>query len=145
MIQINSIIINENKDTLTLLEKFVEENFRIMKIIGSTPSINEGINLIKFKKPDVVFLDLLFKDNSFFEMLDQLEFKIPKLVFISEHENYAVKAFRYNAVDFILKPIEFNKVILAIYKVIRTIQMERCYQDQKINNINILNEQPLHH
>jgi len=141
MIQINSIIINENKDTLTLLEKFVEENFRIMKIIGSTPSINEGINLIKFKKPDVVFLDLLFKDNSFFEMLDQLEFKIPKLVFISEHENYAVKAFRYNAVDFILKPIEFNKVILAIYKVIRTIQMERSYQDQKINNINILNEQ----
>jgi len=141
MIQINAIIINENKDTLTLLEKFVEENFMIMKIIGSSPSINEGINLIKLNKPDVVFLDLLFKDDSFFEMLDQLEFKIPKLVFISENERDAAKAFRHNAIDFILKPIEFNNVILSIYKVIKTIQMERSYQDQTINDINILNTQ----
>jgi two-component system LytT family response regulator len=141
MIQINTLIINKNSDTLTLLEKFVEENFMIMKIIGDTTSINEGIKLIKLKKPEVVFLDITFKDDSFFEMLDQLEFKIPKLVFISEHERDAVKAFKYNAVDFILKPIEFNNIILAIYKVIKTLQMERSFQDQKINNINILNTQ----
>ncbi|MBP2284798.1 two-component system LytT family response regulator [Flavobacterium sp. CG_23.5] len=141
MIQINAIIIYENKDTLTLLEKFVEENFMIMKIIGDATSANEGINLIKLKKPEVVFLDLSFNDDSFFEMLHQLEFNSPKLVFISEQEHHAVKAFKYNAIDFILKPIEFNNVILAIYKVIKIIQMERSFQDQKINNINILNEQ----
>ena len=141
MIQINAIIISKNKETLTLLEKFVEENFMIMKIIGDATSVNEGINLIKLKKPEVIFVDLLFKDDSFFEMLNQLMFNTPKLVFISEHEHYAVKAFKYNAIDFILKPIEFNNVILAIYKVIRIIEMERSYQDQKINNINILNAQ----
>jgi two-component system LytT family response regulator len=141
MIQINTLIINKNNDTLTLLEKFVEENFMIIKIIGDTTSIYEGINLIKSKRPEVVFLDIIFKDNSFFEMLDQLEFKIPKLVFISENERDAVKAFKYNAVDFILKPIEFNSIILAIYKVIKTIQMEHSFQDQKTNNINILDTQ----
>ncbi|SHI53061.1 two component transcriptional regulator, LytTR family [Arenibacter nanhaiticus] len=141
MVQINSIIINENKDTLVFLEKFVEENFMIMKIIGSTSLLNEGINMIKLKRPDVIFLDIPFKNNSFFEMLDQLDFKIPKIVFISDYEHDAVKAFRYNAVDFILKPIEFNNVIIAIYKVIKSIQMEQSYQDQKINNINILNTQ----
>ncbi|TYC16265.1 response regulator transcription factor [Bizionia gelidisalsuginis] len=141
MIKLNSIIINDNKETLTLLEKFVEENSMIMNIVGSTASIREAITLIKKNRPEVVFIDITFKDDTFFDMLAQIEFNTPKLVFISEHHNIAVKAFKNNAIDFILKPIEFNNVILALYKVIKAIKMERSYQDDKINNINILNAQ----
>jgi two-component system LytT family response regulator len=72
-------------------------------------------------------------------MLEQLEFSIPKLVFISARKDYAIKAFKHNAIDFLLKPIDFNAIIIAIYKVIKTREMERSYQNQKINNINILN------
>jgi two-component system LytT family response regulator len=111
----------------------------IMKIVGDAFSIIDAIEIIKLKKPDVVFLDIVLKDDVFFEMLEQLEFSIPKLVFISANENYAVKAFKHNAIDFILKPIDFNAIILAAYKVIRRTEMERSYQNQKINNINILN------
>ncbi|MFV8327743.1 hypothetical protein [Flavobacterium sp. ZS1P14] len=93
MTPINAIIITEEKDTLLILKKFEEENFMIIKIIGDADSITEGIAIIKSKKPDVIFLDFLFKDDLFFEMLKQLEFSIPKLVFISAHENIAVKAF----------------------------------------------------
>lgn len=139
MIPISAVIISENKDTSTTLEKFGEENFMIMKIIGGASDINNGIDLIKSKKPDFVFLDSIVQEESFFEMLGQLEFHSPKLIFISEQERDAVKAFKYNATDFILKPIEFNNIILGVYKVIKTIEMERSYQDQKINSINILN------
>jgi len=139
MTPINAIIISEEKDTLTILKNFEEENFMIMKIIGDAFSVIDAIDIIKLKKPDVVFLDIVLKDDIFFEMLEQLEFSIPKLVFISANENYAVKAFKHNAIDFILKPIDFNAIILATYKVIRRMEMERSYQNQKINNINILN------
>jgi two-component system LytT family response regulator len=139
MTPINAIIISEEKDTLTILKNFEEENFMIMKIIGDAFSVIDAIDIIKLKKPDVVFLDIVLKDDVFFEMLEQLEFSIPKLVFISANENYAVKAFKHNAIDFILKPIDFNAIILAAYKVIRRTEMERSYQNQKINNINILN------
>jgi two-component system LytT family response regulator len=139
MTPINAIIISEEKDTLTILKNFEEENFMIMKIVGDAFSIIDAIEIIKLKKPDVVFLDIVLKDDVFFEMLEQLEFSIPKLVFISANENYAVKAFKHNAIDFILKPIDFNAIILAAYKVIRRTEMERSYQNQKINNINILN------
>lgn len=139
MTPINAIIISEEKDTLTILKNFEEENFMIMKIIGDAFSVIDAIDLIKLKKPDVVFLDIVLKDDIFFEILEQLEFSIPKLVFISANENYAVKAFKHNAIDFILKPIDFNAIILAAYKVIRRTEMERSYQNQKINNINILN------
>jgi two-component system LytT family response regulator len=139
MTPINAIIISEEKDTLTILKNFEEENFMIMKIIGDASCAIDAIGIIKLKKPDVVFLDIVLKDDIFFEMLEQLEFSIPKLVFVSANENYAVKAFKHNAIDFILKPIDFNAIILATYKVIRRTEMERSYQNQKINNINILN------
>jgi two-component system LytT family response regulator len=139
MTPINAIIISEEKDTLTILKNFEEENFMIMKIVGDASYAIDAIGIIKLKKPDVVFLDIVLKDDVFFEMLEQLEFSIPKLVFISANENYAVKAFKHNAIDFILKPIDFNAIILATYKVIRRTEMERSYQNQKINNINILN------
>jgi len=139
MTPINALIVSEEKDTLTILKNFEEENFMIMKIIGEVSCAIEAIGIIKLKKPDVVFLDIALKDDIFFEMLEQLEFIIPKLVFISANENYAVKAFKHNAIDFILKPIDFNAIILATYKVIRRTEMERSYQNQKINNINILN------
>lgn len=139
MTPVNAIIISEEKDTLLILKKFEEENFMIMKIIGDADSVTDGIATIKSKKPDVIFLDFQFKDALFFEMLEQLEFSIPKLVFISAHENYAVQAFKHNAIDFILKPIDFNAIILAVYKVIKRTEMERSYQNQKISNINLLN------
>lgn len=139
MTPINAIIISEEKDTLTTLKKFEEENFMIIKIIGNTDSLIKGTALIKANKPDVIFLEMQFKDDLFFEILEQLEFSIPKLVFISAQENYSVKAFKHNAIDFILKPLDFNAIILAVYKVIKRIEMERSYQNQKINNINILN------
>jgi two-component system LytT family response regulator len=58
-------------------------------------------------------------------MLGGLELSIPKLVFISANKEDAVKAFKQNAIDFILKPVDFNAIILAVYKVIKIQKMER--------------------
>lgn len=139
MTPINAIIISEEKETLTTLKKFEEENFMIIKIIGNAISIKDGITIIKLTKPDVIFLDNALPNDTFFELLEKLEFNIPKLIFISDQENNAFKAFKHNAIDFILKPIDFNSIILAVYKTIKRIEMERSYQNQKINDINILN------
>lgn len=139
MTPINAIIITEGKDTLKILKKFEEENFLIIKIIGEAKSIIDGISIIQLKKPDVIFLDIMTKENLFFELLEQLEFNIPKLIFISDNKHSAIEAFKQNAVDFILKPIDFNSIILSVYKSIKIIEMERSYQNQKVNEINILN------
>lgn len=139
MTPITALIISEEKDTLSTLKNFEEENFMILKIVGDAFSSEEALSTIKLEKPDVIFLDMVLEDECFFEMLEQLEFSAPKLVFISANEHYAVKAFKQNAVDFILKPLDFNAIILATYKVIKRIEMERSYQNQKVQNINILN------
>ncbi|MHC0442804.1 LytR/AlgR family response regulator transcription factor [Flavobacterium sp. 3-210] len=136
---IDAIIISEEQETFQILKKFEEENAAIMEIIGNADSIKDGMTLIKEKKPDLILLDIQHKNNLFFEMLQQLEFSIPKLVFISANKDYAVNAFKQDAVDFLLKPIDFNSIIMAIYKVIKRREMERCHQHNKIKNINIPN------
>lgn len=65
MTPINAIIITEKKDTLQILKKFEEENFMIIKIIGDADSTIAGIAIVKSKKPDVIFLDALLKDDHF--------------------------------------------------------------------------------
>lgn len=139
MTPINAVIISEKKETFQILKKFEEENAMIMEIIGNADGIKDGMILIKERKPDLILLDIYLKDDLFFEMLEQLEFSIPKIVFISANKDYAVKAFKHDAVDFLLKPIDFNSIIMAIYKVIKRREMERSYQHQKINNLNISN------
>ena len=138
MTPINAVIISEQKETFLILKKFEEENSMIMKIIGDTNCVKEAAILIKEKKPDVILLDIVLENNLFFEILERLEFLIPKLVFISAHKDYAIKAFKHDAVDFLLKPIDFNALIIAVYKVIKRRAMELSYQNQKVNNI-ILN------
>jgi len=139
MTPINAIILSSEKETSLILKKFEDENSMLMQIIGDADCIKDGILLIKSKKPDLIFLDIVLEDDIFFEMMEQLDFSIPKLVFISAQENHAVNAFKHNAVDFLLKPIDFNTIILAVYKVIKRREMERSYQNQKINSINIMN------
>lgn len=143
MSPINTIVIASEKTTFEILKKFEQDNPMIIEIVGYAASIIEGTSLIKLKKPELIFLDVMLEDNVFFEMLEKLEFSIPKLVFISAHEHYAVKAFRQNAIDFLLKPIDFNTIILAAYKVIKRREMERAYQNEKINSSNLLN--PVNH
>lgn len=139
---INAIIITEKKDTLQIIKKFEQENFMILKIVDITTSIIDGINSIQLQKPDVVLLDISFKEDTFFTMLDKLELSIPKLVFISDDKQDAVKAFKQNAIDFILKPVDFNSLILAVYKVIKRAKMEQSYQNQKISDIEVINSLP---
>ena len=139
---INAIIITEKKDTLQIIKKFEQENFMILKIVDITTSIIDGINSIQLQKPDVVLLDISFKEDTFFTMLDKLELSIPKLVFISDDKQDAVKAFKQNAIDFILKPVDFNSLILAVYKVIKRTKMEQSYQNQKISDIQVINSLP---
>jgi two-component system LytT family response regulator len=136
---INAIIIAQENDVIQKIKKFEEENFMILNIVSSTNSITKGITSIKLNIPDLVFLDIPFKEDVFFKKLAQLEQVLPNLVFISDDKQDAAIAFKQNAIDFILKPIDFNALILSVYKVIKSIKMERSYQNQNTNDIQLLN------
>lgn len=96
-----------------------------IKIVGEADNIVTGIESITKLKPQVVFLDIQLNDGTGFDILEQLAAKNGKttshIVFITAHEQYAIKAFRFSALDFLLKPVdpdELKKVIEKINAVV---------------------------
>lgn len=86
------------------------------KIIGEADNAQLGIKLIKKLNPDILITDIEMPGGSGFELLDCITNKNISVIFISSFNNNAVKAFRYNAVDYLLKPIDIENLLAALDK-----------------------------
>lgn len=105
----------------SLLERYAPE----IKIIGEADSVKTGVDTMQLLNPEVVFLDIQLGDGTGFDILEEIASKKGKstshIVFITAHEQYAVKAFRFSALDFLLKPVdpeELEKVMVKLKNVL---------------------------
>lgn len=96
--------------------KSLLKNYLEIDIIGEAKNGEEGIALIKEHKPDLVFLDINMPGMNGFEMLKQLE-DLPRVIFVTAYDEYALKAFEVNALDYILKPVDPERLREAIQKL----------------------------
>ena len=94
-----------------LLEKFPE-----IEIIGEATNGEEAIEKIEELNPDLVFLDIQMPGMTGFEVLEHLHI-VPNIIFVTAYDEYALKAFEVNALDYVLKPVELNRLEKAIEKV----------------------------
>ncbi len=85
------------------------------EIIGTSQSAVEGLDLIRKKDPDLIFMDIELADGSAFEYLKNSNLKKP-IIFTTAYDEYALKAFKFNSIDYLLKPISADKVEQAIIK-----------------------------
>lgn len=136
MKQLTAVIVDDDHETAQILNSFVEDNHLILKIVGHGSSVEKSLDLIKLHRPDVIFIDISSRNESLFVSIHDLDFNLPKFIFISSNELYALKAFQLNAIDYLIKPLTFNDIILSIYKAIKRIEMELCFQNQKVSEIN---------
>jgi two-component system LytT family response regulator len=96
-----------------------------IEVVGSAASGAEGLEMIALHNPELIFLDISMPGMNGFEMLEQLP-SIPfKIIFTTAHDQYAAKAFRKSAVDFLVKPIDRNDLAEAIQKVSVNFETEK--------------------
>jgi two-component system, LytTR family, response regulator len=88
-----------------------------IKIYGHATGVNEAYELITTIQPDVVFLDIELVDGSSFDLLDKFSNIDFKVIFVTGHDNFALKAFRYNAIDYLMKPIDQLELKSAIDRI----------------------------
>jgi len=81
---------------------------------------NEALNLIASVKPDVVFLDIELPDMTGFELLQQLDNIHFQTVFTTSHSHYAIKAFRFNALDYLIKPINESELEESVMRLLKS-------------------------
>ncbi len=110
-----------------------------IEIVGEAESVAMGVSVLESVKPDVVFLDIHLNDGTGFDILEKIAQEYGRIsfqtVFITAHEQYAIKAFRFSALDFLLKPIDPDELRKVIIKIKETIE-----RNESFANINLLLE-----
>ncbi len=113
-----AVIIDDEFDARRILRKYLERYFPEIVIKGEAESVSEGVELIQNLKPEFAFLDIKMGDGTGFDLIDRLHGFIPKIIFTTAFDEFAVKAFRYHAIDYLLKPIDPEVLIEAMNKLI---------------------------
>ncbi|MDI1306521.1 MAG: LytTR family DNA-binding domain-containing protein [bacterium] len=119
----NVTIIDDSPIDVLAFKKIISGYCININLVVHISSIDEAIIEFNKNKPDIVFLDVMFKNSIIFDFLDEFCLEEVPIVFVSSEKEYAVNAFENNAVDFILKPFKVENLILGINKAIKKIEM----------------------
>jgi two-component system, LytTR family, response regulator len=111
---IKALIIDDERLARNELKKLLEEHSEIA-VIDEATNANEGIEKIDLHNPDLIFLDIQMPGKTGFDLLAELE-KAPKVIFTTAYDEYALKAFEVNALDYLMKPIEPKRLADAVHK-----------------------------
>lgn len=117
-VKLKTIIIDDEQDAVNFIHSIVKEYCPSLEVVGKAHNALDGIKAIREIQPDLVFLDVEMPHGSGFDLLTQFPEKTFDVIFITAFNHYAIKAIKFSAVDYILKPININEFIQAVEKVI---------------------------
>jgi two-component system, LytTR family, response regulator len=123
------LVDDERKSSLTL-QKLLEKYCTDFEVLGNAQSIGDAVELIIEKDPDVVFLDIEMGDGTGFDLLSMFDDPFFQIVFVTAHSDYAVKAFKFSAVDYLLKPVDIDDLKNAAIKIRKAIRTEITFKQQ---------------
>ncbi len=113
---LSACIVDDEKDSIETLISLIRLYNINLNIIETGHTVSDGINILKNIKPDLIFLDVRLGDEISFSIFEKIKPGKTQVIFISAYDSYAVKAFRYSAIDFLLKPIDADELISAVSK-----------------------------
>ncbi len=117
---IHTVIIEDERDAVSLLSGIINEYCPSLLIVGVAGNIPDGLKLIEDVKPNLVFLDIEIEGGTSFQLLDRLKHVSFKIIFTTAYDQYALKAFKYGAIDYLLKPYSPKDVVRSIERVKKT-------------------------
>ncbi|SFV30221.1 LytR/AlgR family response regulator transcription factor [Thermoflavifilum thermophilum] len=110
-----ALIIDDERLARNELRRLLKE-FPDIQIVGEASNAQEGLEQIQSLEPDLLFLDIQMPDKTGFELLEMLD-KVPTVIFTTAYDEYALKAFEFNALDYLMKPIEPRRLADALQKL----------------------------
>lgn len=113
----SAVIIDDEHLAIRTLTILLGDYFENIDIVGTAIGVEDGINLIQEKNPDIVFLDIEMPTGSGFEVVERTQHLSYKLVFTTAYNSYAIKAFKANAIDYLLKPIDVEELQQTVRKI----------------------------
>lgn len=117
-----AIIIDDERKGRETLQKLLEKYAADVEVCATAANIGEGYELIRRHSPDVVFLDVEMPNGSGFELLEKFDELSFEVVFTTAYDNYALKAIKVHALDYLLKPIDLDELAQAVENVRKALE-----------------------
>jgi len=115
MKNLKAVIVEDSRLARNELKELIKKHPEI-ELLGEAENVDQGYELIQGTQPDLLFLDINMPEKDGFELLEMLD-EVPITVFTTAFDEYAIKSFEYNALDYLLKPINEKRFALAMEKV----------------------------
>ncbi len=120
--KIQALIVDDEEDVIQNLSFLINRYCPELSISGTARSVTEAIEKINDLGPQLVFLDIHLPGSSGFDLLDRIPQKDFELIFVTSYSQHAIRAFKYSAVDYLLKPVDIEELTIAVKKAIERIQ-----------------------
>jgi two-component system LytT family response regulator len=126
---IRALIVDDEQHCIDRLSGLLHDTcIQTVHLIGASQSVEEGIQAINGQKPDVVFLDVQIHNKTGFDLLQQLREIHFEVIFTTGFERYAVQAFKFSAIDYLLKPVDPDDLLRAVDKLKEKISRQEMSQ-----------------
>jgi len=113
--KIRTVIVEDSRLARNELKELIKLH-EDLELIGEAENVDDGVELIESEAPDLLFLDINMPEKDGFDLLEMLD-EVPITVFTTAYDEYAIKSFEYNALDYLLKPVSNKRFDMALEKV----------------------------
>lgn len=127
------LIVDDEKLARELLYEYLE-GFPQIKVVGECAKGNEAVEKINKLKPNIIFLDVQMPGMNGFDVLEEIDHE-PYIIFTTAYDQYAIKAFEKNAVDYLLKPLDEERFRLAVNRALKKMTTEKGSLEELLRNI----------
>jgi len=138
-----AVIIDDESSAINNLKKIIDSYSIKLDVVGTANGVHEAVELISKAEPDLLFLDIHMPDGSGFDVLENLQYKKYQVIFITSYNQHAIRAFKYSAIDYILKPIDVDELIAAIERVKERVFEFSDFQSVKELISNLQQDRPM--
>ena len=135
-----TVIIEDEKLAAERLKELIREIDSSIVIAETLSSVEQSIKYFKQNNPDLIFLDIQLEDGLSFSIFDKVEIDVP-IIFTTAYDNYAIKAFKLNSIDYLLKPISYKRLEKALQKLEKIKEKKSDEQTGKLQKL-LENMQP---
>jgi two-component system LytT family response regulator len=121
---LRTIIIDDEAHMRQTLEKLIKQFCPQINLVATAGGVKTGVEAIRKYNPDLILLDIKMNDGTGFDLLKQLQPVDFKVIFITAYDQYAVKAFKFSAIDYLLKPVDSDELAEAVCKAENLMQKD---------------------
>jgi two-component system LytT family response regulator len=114
---IRAVLIDDETDSNRILQTLLENYCPNIQVAGAADGVETAIALIRDVRPDLVFMDIEMNEGNAFDLLNRLQPIQFHVIFVTAFDNHALRAFRYNAIDYLLKPVNIRELCAAVDKL----------------------------